>query len=696
MALSTKRSKENPNNRWIVFFIFLSANSALTFLPVPSLFRFAIVILGIILPFVLVWKGSQPALSGERPFFTQELFGPLSWIWIVLVFGAGVFLRFYKLEDIYGWPTGDEGWDGTLAIELSRHWTWQFFFTTGQSPPLPVWAATGLMKLGFSPFLSLWLPSALASTATLGMGTLAARQFFSKSFSLICGSLLALSFWPLLTARIAQPGIWLPLWACACFYLLGRFLKSEKSKQGREAALLGGVTGLGPLTFTSWPVLALLVTAVVFKKTCWGPSRRVRGFLWFGFFFLLSLLPLGWAAVREGFGDHASSVAAWSGWFPWQHQIPVVIHYVTCLFWGAFDPESAYTPVRGGFLNSLLGTFFFIGLLEIARHRQEPILRWFLPVFIFFLLPGLLTMNLEAFRIIPVMPLLLLMATLGVAAWLSAFPPGQRLFTLALLLFASTAMDLRQLLQPMMDPSSFSHDGRSLQRAKAFQILSSTGREKGPGLILSDFDPDTLNDTTLSVGTYPFNAARNPGLKPGQAQWAALFVNVNYLPYLQPRFPGAEWFWVGEGLKVDNGGYVLGVIPLSPGNRTIIEKWLPIHALFQETNRFWYFQNRLDWPAVLSSLRSFEPKSPADPFLWSVYWEKTAAYYYKKGDFQEAVDAYLKAINQGAPSAGLCFDLGYLLLLLGKDGEADGLFQRAGKFPLNRTASGLYLSRVRQ
>src|SRR6185295_1821727 len=166
---------------------------------------------------------------------------------------TGIFLRFYKLDSIFGWPTGDEGWDGTLALELSRHWTWRFFFTTGQSPPLPVWAATGLMKLGFSPFFSLWFPSALASTATLVLGYVAARQFFSKSFSLVCGSLLALSFWPLLTARIAQPGIWLPLWACACFYLLGRFLKSAPEKEGREAALLGFVTGLGPLTFSSWP-----------------------------------------------------------------------------------------------------------------------------------------------------------------------------------------------------------------------------------------------------------------------------------------------------------------------------------------------------------------------------------------------------------------------------------------------------------
>src|ERR1019366_6219922 len=174
----------------------------------------------------------------------------------------------------------------------------------------------------------------------------------------------------------------------------------------------------------------------------------------------------------------------------------------------------------------------------------------------------------------------------------------------------------------------------------------------------TDFDYDCQNNTTLSVITYPFNAARNPRLDASQVKWAALFINVNYRPYLQKRFPDSRWEWVAEDLNVNDGGYAVVIIPITTENRGVIDQWAKVHSLMQETNLLWYSQSRLNWPAIFQSLQNAYPLSQTDPFLESIYWEKMAAYYYKKVDFKDCINAYLQAINRGYPTAGLCFKLG--------------------------------------
>jgi hypothetical protein len=60
---------------------------------------------------------------------------------------------------------------------------------------------------------------------------------------------------------------------------------------------------------------------VVFSKSFLGNAKNPRILYWFLGFFVLAMAPFLLAVVTEGYGWHASSVAAWSGWFPWRHQI---------------------------------------------------------------------------------------------------------------------------------------------------------------------------------------------------------------------------------------------------------------------------------------------------------------------------------------------------------------------------------------
>lgn len=614
-------------------------------------------------------------------------------------FALCVCLRFYKLETLFAWPNGDEGWNGFSALGLAHHWNWNFFYTTGEAPPLIVWSTAVMFKMGFPPFLCLWFFPAIASCFTVVTGYFAARQYFNRSFSLLAASLLAFSYWPLLSGRICHQGIWMPLWVCSCFFLLGRFLKySPASSAKTDAVMLGFVSGLGVLTFTPWPAVVLFIVIAVFRQTLICGKKDWKAFFLFTGFLFVSFIPFLAAFLAEKPGQHASSVAAWSGWFPWQHQIPVVLHYFTCLFWGDFDDAAAYTPTWWGFLNPVLSSFFFMGIMEMLPLRKTHRFKWFFLLFLFFLLPGLLTMNLEAFRIIPVMPLLILMAALGLFSFLSPLPTAGRIPVLVVILLVSGSMDFLELAAPFQDPAShpglFARNGRSLQRHEAYQALLQESREKGPGLILTDFDPDEPNDTTLSVMTYPFNAALNPGLDPSVAQWAALFVNVNYRPYLEARLPGCRWDWLGQGLPIKDGGYMLGLIPLTAETRPVIGQWLQVHGLFHENNLFWYSQTRVDWDSVFQSLQKAEPLVQQDPFLFTVYWEKSAAYYYKKVDFRNCLQAYTQAINKGYPTAGLCYDLGDLLLALKDTQDAVPVLQLARRAPLDLTAAREALLRM--
>lgn len=679
-------------NRWLYFSVFLVGNSIISFLgpQLPFYPLFALGILFVALPIFIAWRTSGSSEIDRPLIYKQEFFTHIPWFIPLALFGICIFLRFYRLETLYYWPNSDEGWTLINAVELAKHWDWKFFYTSAEVPPLTLWAVAAMFKTNAPTFFSLWFPAAVVSCLTVASGYFAARQYFSKSLALIVGCLFGFSYWPLFIGRTCLQGPWLPLWVCLVLWVLGKFLKLEPSQpRGKLLILLGFFSGLGSFLFTPWPAVTFFILLFITWRFLIVEKKNWKLFSLFFGSLLISLVPFIIAFLSQKPGQHVASVAAWSGFFPWKHQIPVVFHYFTCLFWGDFDPNAAYTAPLWGFLNPILSAFFFLGILEALPFRKSKEVRWFSLFFLILLLPGLLTMNLEALRIYSLLPLLLTVSSIGFFSLLSKLPLKESVVFLTVVLLISGGMDFYELSKPLLDrdlhPKAFGQNRRSLERWRAYQTLFAASQNQGPGIILTDFDPDCPNDTTLYGMTYPFNAAYNPSLDPNLATWAAMFINVNYNPYLKDRLPGTQWIWLSQDLHIDDGGYMLALVPLTPENRKVIFAWLPAHNAFHSTNLLWYSQTSLEWDKILNSLQNAEALGRTDPFLSSVYWEKRAAYLYKKRDFPNSLDAYTKAINFGYPTAGLCYRFGDLLWALRDIKDAIPAFQKATQAPINYT-----------
>lgn len=683
-------------NRLAYLFLFLAANSLIAYSSLPVTAKWLVGLFAILLPLYTALRTlPSPARNEDPGFLTNLKFSLPPWILLSALLLAA-FLRFNGLTTLFCWPTLDEGWNGTLAIELSKHWSWRFFYTFGEAPPLPVWCAAALFKLGASPAFALWFPSAAVSLLTVLVGSFAARQFFSRSFSLLCGGLLAFSYWPLFIGRFCHQGVWLPLWVCLVLYSWGGFQNAREKRAKRNWAWgLGAAVGLGSFTFTPW----LGVAGIFFLSILWTMTVRVKKdrpfFLHFLLALAVSLVPFLLAVAREGYGHHIASLSPWGGWFKGFEFFTNFSKYFAVLFWGAFEKDPAYTPVWGGFLNPLWGAFFFLGLIEMIRLRSGSLIRWTGAAFLLFLLPGALSPNLETFRVAQVLPLLLFMTALGAHSFLAALP-GKKQGTVLLLLLAGTAaFDFNLLTAPYRDPEAhpenFGRPLKSLERYRAYRALSS---QPGPsfGFILTDLDTGSFNDPSLLVMTYPFNAA-NPDFKPparpsGAAltPWIGFFVNAHYEPFLKSRFPADVLSLIPTG-----GENLLGILSLNDSNKKGLERWVGAHFWFRQADQARFSQNYGHLEESVQTLEKAFPIVRGDRFLEAVYWDKMAAYAYEDLDYERQLNAYRMAVLRGYPTADLYYKMGQLYLVRQHIGEAWQAFRLATKAPLDRTPAARLL-----
>ena len=691
-------------NPWVYLFLFLAANTLLSYAPLPLETKLVLGMLGIGLPlYVALRTASKPAPREKPGYLLENISSPPGWLWALGLL-ALVIVRFYKLETLFRWPTLDEGWNGILAIQLSQHWTWRFFYTFGQAPPLPVWTAALLFKLGVPPALALWLPSALVSLATVLMGYFAARRFFSKSFSLVCGGLLAFSYWPLFIGRFCHQGIWLPLWVECVFFAWGGFLKAKgDAVQRKWSAGLGLAVGCGSFTFTPW----MAVAGFFFLTMAWlipGKTRNGwKNFLFFSGALLASLMPFLFAVGREGYGQHILSLSPWGGWFHHFEFFWNFFRYFAVLLWGSLDPEPAYTPLWGGFLNPLLGAFYLVGIVEIFRLRLVKRVQWLAAAFLFFLVPGALSPNLETFRVAQVMPLLLLVAALGVHSLLGKIPSKSRLLFFGLLMVFTAILDFNLLAAPYQDPDThpenFGRPLKSLEKYRAFERLIRLQKQMKPTddlFILSDFDDQSFNDPTLYVMTFPMNSATGIDRYMGYPKWLAVFVDSNYLPFLQKKFPNDEWTFLSKSPRMGSQGNLLGLIRFTPQNLNVLGRWNQAHLIFQKADLQKYSQNKSDISVVIKTLENAYPLVKGDPFLESVFWDKRAAYEYETLNYDEQLRSYKMAVTLGFPTADLYYKLGQLLLVCGHTAEARQAFLKATHAPLDLTPARALLAGLKE
>jgi len=660
---------------WIYFCSLLAGNSLLSYFPISAQVGGWVFSILIFLPVLLRLVGKTT--PGSTPLPQSEIFpnGKGSRLLILPVVFLAIFLRFFHLTDFHLWPTGDEALHGFLALQLLPKWDWQFFYTVGEHPPLLIWVLSFFFRWFNSPFFDLWFLPAFFSILVAPAGYLAARVFLSKSISALFGTLLALSFWPLYFGRFCHQGLFTPALELLCFWILALWVKDPKKKKAIYLlCLLAFLLGIGSLTFTAWATVLLLVTTTVLVLAISKDKRQALIFL---SSLTLALSPFLWAIWNEGYGRHLIDSAGAESPFTWQHHLLTHISYLSSLFWGSLQAGTSYGPTWGGMLNPVFSSAFFIGLSGLWPHRREGLVQWIGAAFFVCFLPGFLAADyVELNRVIQVMPLLLLVTTLGLGELALAIGKVERRkWIVGGLVLCGLLLDLNHLLKPVLE-GSFANPRFKQEipdaNFRAYRILEKIAKEKGPGMVLTEFLPLRYGHS-LYVATYPFNVAANLKLDIANATWVAVPTNIDYQPFLSKRFPKAKWYWVDNDLSAPEGGMMIGIIPFERENQPGFQKWLLAHQIFHklQVDAEGSFNSEKKFKQSFQDLAAAYPLVQGDPFLESCYWEWTSQYYF--GPTKEKnIQALQNAIQRGYPVA--CFYQQLTVLL-----EGDGHIEEALK-----------------
>ncbi len=620
MKYNSKYDFKVPYNPWGFFVFFSVINILLTYFDLPLDAKIWTVFLGLVIPLFLI-LAAPPAPPGKQPsFFATPRAAasfPVSTGFLILFWAAAVVPRFWKLGSPDRWQGGDPVQYGFYAVEFLHHWTWKFFETFGQTPSLVSYFCCFFLKITGDPFVSIQLPGAVISLLTLTAGYSAARQFFPKFPSRIFLFLLAFNYWSFDLAAYLLPGDLLPLWEFICFYILGRWLNSEKQNHAWFwAGLLGFALGLGPFTFTAWPVLVPVIFIILFYRFGFSPAlKNPAPLLGFISVFIISLAPFGWASWGGDFGGHLSKIGIWNDFSVYKF-FSLFTRYISVLFWGGSEGQSI--PPAGGFLNFFYGSLSFLGIIALLRRRQKLTLALLALSFILFSLPGILSNTLEGHRVLLLFPLLFLLCAAGIESLAAFSPPRRQTAVLLLLLFPPGAIDIARFYIPR----EAAHAAVLDENRRSYGILKSLSEEQGPGLIFPDLIAST-HDYSLFYYTYFFNAALNPDLPAEKAAWCAVFTENHYQPFLAGEFPDSRWIAFPTEKEDVLSRHVLGLIPVTRENRARLLRWRDFYEFIYRTH-----YQILDLPngkarrPILENLLEFHPRVPEDPFLQSCYFEK--------------------------------------------------------------------------
>jgi hypothetical protein len=441
---------------------------------------------------------------------------------------------------------------------------------------------------------------------------------------------MAFSYWPLYEGRATQNMALLLTWECLAFGVLGYFLKSTSDIQKRfRILILGLCCAIGFYIFILWipifAVITIMLTIGLWKKNSWD----WKNFFTFLITSLIPSLPLAqglWNNISVGHvsmflvSGHVSTSSFLIG--------TTLREYLTAIFWGIPEKSlSCFGPCWGGFLNPILDSLFFIGLLELFKSYSKISVWWIILGGFILISPGIFSSSLELMRILSLLPLVLLIVALGMQRLLIGTAPNRRLWVLSIFSILSISMDLYHWMGPYHDqciPNPSSGDSKSAVHFRAFQILNELQKEEGPGYIFTEFAPDIF-DQSLLIPTYPFNVARNPKYNNYQPQWAAILVHSNLGPYLTDRYPDCQNYWLSQELPSQDDGWILSVIPIHTSNIATFRDWNIAHQSIESLFGLMpYHTTNPSYEPAIQSLESVRPLFQKDYFLESCYLEKLA------------------------------------------------------------------------
>ncbi len=702
--LKSKATSIRPvlfRHAWLLYGLFTLTSVLLSYAPLSLTIKMELGLFGILLPFVwtLLRIIREPAVRGVL--LIEEEILPRSSYWVILpILALAIDLRFADLTTWPVWPNTDEGLVARFGLDLFNHRQWSFFYN--QIPPGIHWLFCFFSAKMADLLMGLWLLPACLSTLAFFLCYFAFRPLVSRSTAFMAFTLWGLSFWPFFYGRFCHPGVLLPLWECLALAALGFYLKAKTqlARIGR-GALLGLVAGFGSLTFTPWPIFALWILGVVTLETIHGKKSKTP-LMVFALFFIVCLIPFFRAVFIEGFGHPIFAVSSGQGDMPLAKGVLAFFSYLTAPFWGVFEAQPAYAPVWGGMFNPILTGAFWLGLLESFRHRRNPKVRWAWAGGILCMAPGLFSMNVDMFRVVLVIPFLLLGSAWGLLRLMKEAPLPQRVMVLVSLLAVSLVLDVTHLATPHFfhlesarGPMRGVPPPKMMNSYRAYQILKEES-SRGPGYFFNDFTSMPY-DQSLDCGVYAFNALENPKLPKNKVRWAAFLVNSCYEPFLKKSFPEGKWFWVDQDVQAADGGEMLGVIPVDDSNQDLFAQWVEAYPAFRDMD--WGWLELADFQKAEGLLNDFAKVKPLledDPFLTSIYWEKTSDLLYRDKAYPNDQQALGQALREGYPCAQFFYKRGSIELRKNRFASARADLNEALKAPGNRTLAASALTMLEE
>ena len=676
---------------WFLFFLFASQSFLFSYSAISQGTKVRLFEWGFLLPLgLMILRNLFSAPGIVQPFSKEVIPRPPAVFWLLLSFLA-IFLRFYKLTSLSLWPLNDEGLFASTALGLSENWDWKFFYSDFHLLPLTFWTLGGFFKFLSPSLLTLWAYPAALSTLSVLAGYAGARQFFTRSFSLIFGVLMALGFWPLYASRFCNDFALLLFWELLAFWGTGLLTqKAGPTPSLWKVVALGGWVGAGFYITFSWPLVALFIAVILWRSF---HGKFLRTLFPFGLAVAIPLLPLLWS-LSKGSPTYIRSLLA-PDLFHWNEQLFQSVFYVTNLFWTNRAHLSGYGPYWGGFLNPLLTAAFFLGVLELIRRRREPISRFLLFALPLCWLPAFVTANLEMFRILHALPLVLAVVTFGLLSLLQSLTKERSWKVLAIILLFSAGLDAYHLFGPYQRTWAQVNDWsfKSAEGFKAFRALQQEAEKKGPGFLLTDLGGFEEGTDLLNFACHSFDCQNNAHLPADQAHWVAVITEANLEPFLQKRFPSSKWVWLSEGVSKLDGGLSLGFFPLDPTTRAELGGWIQADRDFLSID----FQgDHREQPVkpeesqlALGRVQSLVAK---DPFIASCYW-RMRFLGEKKAPLSE-VSILENGLKQGYPSAFFYFYLGGAYYTQGKIKDTEKAWNGAVKAEGNKTSASFYLKKL--
>ena len=252
-------------------------------------------------------------------------------------------------------------------------------------------------------------------------------------------------------------------------------------------------------------------------------------------------------------------------------------------------------------------------MIQLIRNRSHPLSRWILLSSLILFSPAFFSTYLETFRILTLLPLLLVVIGWGASDLLLNLPNPRRVLAIGLFLAFSTVWDGARVFSYYLSPVQVAN-------RNSIQALKNLSLSSGPALVLADFLPE--GNPNLFMDSFDFNANQNPRLDPAQANWALLSFNRHYFPFLTKLFPKAQWIF--SDVPSTGGEGMLAIIPIDNSNQSLLGTWATAQDYFHGLNsQIVNINLPRTYQSTLRALAKGQTLVQGDRFLESCYYRHT-------------------------------------------------------------------------